>query len=246
MAGRLGTLCISLAFTACAANPSHAAGAYAIGKAWHSSWGGGASNATNYSDAGRAALLRCSRYGPGCAIAAYFSRKCFALAILPGTGAYYWATRDTIDEARTTVMDHCAASGRSCQAKVAFCDVRGLAVQLAPVIRQPASIPAPAAALQERPIAEEQIALPPIDWQLVLLLVIGLIALIGVAVVLRKQKFDLASGYSARSAEHYDSEAARFRAMSRKLDAETELAENVIKAKRRQAELEDIEEMFGD
>ncbi len=48
------------------------------------------------------------------------------------------------------------------------------------------------------------------------------------------------------SAEFYDSEAARFRAMSRKLDAETDLAENLIKAKRTRAELEEIAEMFRD
>ncbi len=34
--------------------------------------------------------------------------------------------------------------------------------------------------------------------------------------------------------------------MSRKLDAETELADSVIKAKRTRAELDDIEEMFRD
>jgi hypothetical protein len=48
------------------------------------------------------------------------------------------------------------------------------------------------------------------------------------------------------SAEHYDSEAARFRALSRKLDAETDLAESVIKAKRTRAELHDVEELFRD
>lgn len=46
------------------------------------------------------------------------------------------------------------------------------------------------------------------------------------------------------SAEHYDQEAERVRALSRKLDAETDLAESYIKAKRTRAELDDVEEMF--
>ena len=51
---------------------------------------------------------------------------------------------------------------------------------------------------------------------------------------------------ATETAEYYDEEAARYRAMSRKLDAETDLAESVIKAKRTRAELDDIEEMFRD
>jgi hypothetical protein len=47
-------------------------------------------------------------------------------------------------------------------------------------------------------------------------------------------------------AQQYDDEAAQYRAMSRKLDAETDLAESVIKAKRTRAELDDIEDMFKD
>jgi hypothetical protein len=238
---------MSIALSACAVNASHAAGAYAIGKSWRSSWGGGATNAANYADAGREALARCSKYGPGCEIAVYFNRKCFSLAVPPGTGAYYWATRDTIDEARATVMDHCVASGRSCEVKVAFCDMRGIAAPLPPEIRQVAPVPTAAAPrLEERPAPKEQLALPAVDGKLLLLLAIGLIVVIGVVVALRKLSFEFESGYSARSAERYDSEAARFQAMSRKLDAETELAESVIKAKRTQAELDDIQEMFRD
>lgn len=48
------------------------------------------------------------------------------------------------------------------------------------------------------------------------------------------------------TADHFDNEAARLRALSRKLDAETDLAESVIKAKRTRAELDDIEEMYRD
>lgn len=51
---------------------------------------------------------------------------------------------------------------------------------------------------------------------------------------------------AADLARQYDDEAARYRAMSRKLDAETDLAESVIKAKRTRAELDDFEAMFKD
>jgi hypothetical protein len=51
---------------------------------------------------------------------------------------------------------------------------------------------------------------------------------------------------TTESADYYDNEASRLRAISRKLEAETDLAESVIKAKRTRAELEDIEEIFRD
>lgn len=50
--------------------------------------------------------------------------------------------------------------------------------------------------------------------------------------------------HATGSAEEYEEEAARYRALSRKLDAETDLAESLIKAKRTRAELEDAEELF--
>jgi hypothetical protein len=46
--------------------------------------------------------------------------------------------------------------------------------------------------------------------------------------------------------QQYDDEAAQYRAMSRKLDAETDLAESVIKARRTRAELDDVEALFRD
>jgi hypothetical protein len=49
---------------------------------------------------------------------------------------------------------------------------------------------------------------------------------------------------AADLARQFDDEAAQYRAMSRKLDAETDLAESWIKAKRTRAELDDIEAMF--
>lgn len=51
---------------------------------------------------------------------------------------------------------------------------------------------------------------------------------------------------AAELARQYDDEAAQYRAMSRKLDAETDLAESLIKAKRTRAELDDIESIFKD
>jgi hypothetical protein len=51
---------------------------------------------------------------------------------------------------------------------------------------------------------------------------------------------------AADLARQYDDEAAQCRAMSRKLDAETDLAESLIKAKRTRAELDDIEAIFKD
>lgn len=244
MPGRMGTICLSVGICLSVVNASEAAGAYAIGKRFQSSWGGGASNAANYSDAGREALDRCSKFGPECAVVAYFSRKCFSLAIPPGTGAYYWVTRNTIDEARATVLDHCLASGRICEVKVAFCDARGLPAALPSESLQ--AIPGSASlgrGLERRAISDEHL---PINGQLVLFLAVSLLVLIGVAIAVRKQSFRLESGYSAHAAERYDNEAARFRAMGRKLDAEAELAESLIKAKRKQAELDDIEDMFRD
>jgi hypothetical protein len=46
-------------------------------------------------------------------------------------------------------------------------------------------------------------------------------------------------------AEYYEDQAARARALKRKLDAETELAESFINAKRTRAELDEIEEILG-
>jgi len=46
-------------------------------------------------------------------------------------------------------------------------------------------------------------------------------------------------------AEYYDDQASRARALKRKLDAETELAESFINAQRTRAELDEIEEILG-
>jgi hypothetical protein len=45
--------------------------------------------------------------------------------------------------------------------------------------------------------------------------------------------------------EYYDDQASRARALKRKLDAETALAESYINAKRARAELDEIEEILG-
>ena len=46
-------------------------------------------------------------------------------------------------------------------------------------------------------------------------------------------------------AEYYEDQASRARALKRNLDAETELAESYINAKRTRAELDEIEEILG-
>ena len=47
-------------------------------------------------------------------------------------------------------------------------------------------------------------------------------------------------------AQQYEDEAAQYRALSRNLDAQTDLAESFIKAKRSRAELDDVEEFLRD
>jgi hypothetical protein len=235
---------MSLALGACAVNSCAAAGAYAVGKSEHSSWGGGAKDAANYQEAGRGALGRCGQYGPGCAIVAYFSQKCFSLAIPPGTGAYYWATRDTLEAARQTVVDNCRATGRSCEIKVGFCDLRGLPM-VPPSIARPASVLAPSQS--DRGNAPRlEVSWEPIDGRLILFAAVAISAL-GIAVAFRKLSFHSESDYgsSMQAAERYDREAARFRGMGCKLDAETELAESYINAKRIRAELDEIEEILS-
>ncbi len=105
-----------------AINVSHAAGAYAIGRCPESLWV--VEETPRIMRCWARCMQHCAQHGPNCSIVTYFSRKCFSLAIPPGTGSYYWATRDTMAEAREAVMDHCLASGRSCEVKVAFCDAR--------------------------------------------------------------------------------------------------------------------------
>ncbi len=235
----------------CVSSTGNAAGAYAVGRGERGSWGGGARDAGSYADASRDALLHCANHGPNCSVVAYFSRKCFSLAIPPGTGGYFWATRDTVSEASQAAMQHCAASGRSCEIKVAMCDTRGLlpadALPPAPQVVPVPALPAPR--LEDRLVElGTNTRAPSIDGRLLVLLAVGLIALFGVAAALRKQSFRVESDFASatRAAGRYDSEAARFRAMSRKLDAESDLAESLIKAKRTRAELDDIEKMFRD
>jgi len=47
------------------------------------------------------------------------------------------------------------------------------------------------------------------------------------------------------SAEYYDDQASRMRALSRKLDAETGLAKTYIQAERAKAELDELSEILG-
>jgi hypothetical protein len=51
---------------------------------------------------------------------------------------------------------------------------------------------------------------------------------------------------SIEQVQQYDDEAAQYRALSRKLDAEAGLADSLIKAKRARAELDDVEQFLRD
>jgi len=237
---------VTIAASMCVSATGNAAGAYAVGRSDRGSWGGGARDAVNYTDASRDALLHCASHGPNCTIVAYFSRKCFSLAIPPGTGGYFWTTRDTVSEAKGAAMQHCANSGRVCEIKVAVCDVRGLvdaAIQPHPSTSGPG---AQMSATAELPPANGTGTWSPTGLHLFFLLAGA--AIVGLVIVALKRSSSVETGYSdfAQTAQAYDDEADRFRSMSRKLDAETELADSFIKAKRTRAELDDIEEMFRD
>jgi hypothetical protein len=70
--------------------------------------------------------------------------------------------------------------------------------------------------------------------------------IVGVATSLSEGSTSDSSLSAVEQAQQYDDEAAQYRAMSRKLDAETDLAESLIKAKRTRAELDDVEEFLRD
>lgn len=216
----------------------HAAGAYAVGRSERGSWGGGATNSTNFGEAARNALAHCETHGPSCVVVTYFSNKCFALAISPGTASYHWATRDSLANAQQVAMDHCLFSGRRCELKVGTCDTRGVEkVSNA----APKSVPT----LSEQTAPRNDTPTPQIGSDSILLLVCAIVAVAIAAVVLRKQSFQSESDWfsAAQSANEYDLQAARFRAMSRNLDAETKLADSFINSRRKQAELDDHEEL---
>ena len=85
--------------------------------------------------------------------------------------------------------------------------------------------------------------LPQRGFYLVVLVTGAMIA--GVAIAPQNRSSPNQAGYELdQAAELYDREAERFRAMSRKLVAEAELADSLIKAKRTRAELDDIEGLF--
>ena len=87
------------------------------------------------------------------------------------------------------------------------------------------------------------------DGALFFWLFVGIVTLIVCAAASPSSKGESTSSSTLSAtglAQQYDDEASQYRAMSRKLDAETDLAESVIKAKRTRAELDDIEEFFRD
>jgi hypothetical protein len=78
----------------------------------------------------------------------------------------------------------------------------------------------------------------------VILIVVLFIGFIIVRVIFGSTSSGMAIGGSA-SAEYFDHETARFQAMSRNLDAESELAESYVKARRTKAEVDELGEILG-
>ena len=237
MSARIIELAFMASILVANAQNASAAGAYAIGRSAHGSWGGGVGNAATYSDAARDALKRCEQHGPGCSIATYFSRKCFSLAIPLGTNNYYWATRDTLAEARQTVMDHCLASGRACEVKAGLCDVRGIAVEPSYVSPSPT------------------VRLAQADPQPMLLLIPAILLAIGLVIVLFGASTSKTSGHrrndsvggqdtATQGPERFDRAAAAIRALTRATEAETSLKRSQVENARAWSEYEELEELI--
>jgi hypothetical protein len=86
----------------------------------------------------------------------------------------------------------------------------------------------------------------------VLVLAVALAFLLGVIFKISDAVTSASSGddlpvelSTPETADYYDDQAARARALKRQLDAETELAESYINAKRTKAQLDEIEEILG-
>ncbi|MGD2131748.1 MAG: DUF4189 domain-containing protein [Maricaulaceae bacterium] len=62
---------------------------------------------------------QCAAFGQGCAVAAVFS-QCFAFAQSP-SGAWGWAVRDGLTEARQSAVANCTQGGEMCEAPIAMC-----------------------------------------------------------------------------------------------------------------------------
>jgi len=65
------------------------------------------------------ATSECSKFAGSCRVAAVFS-DCFAFARNP-TGAWGWAVRDAISDARSSAVANCSRHGASCEAPIAYC-----------------------------------------------------------------------------------------------------------------------------
>jgi hypothetical protein len=241
---------LAIAIAASAAAPSHiiAAGALASARLGQRTWGGLGYNDTTYEEAQRQALARCNQHGPGCRIVALFSLKCLAVATQVGTGASSWAVRATAAEAQKFVVNQCRSFGRPCEVKAAVCDRVGLPpsgtfANIPPAITAPLSQrPTPVAT--RFPIINLPDGNAPHIFDGVILVVVLFVGIIIIRVIFGSTSSGMAIGASA-SAEYYDHETARFQAMSRNLDAESELAESYIKARRTKAEVDELGEILG-
>jgi len=65
------------------------------------------------------ATSECAKFADGCRVAAVFS-DCFAFARNP-SGAWGWAVRTAISDARASAVANCARHGESCEAPIALC-----------------------------------------------------------------------------------------------------------------------------
>jgi Domain of unknown function (DUF4189) len=124
-------------------NPGNAASAVAVGRNGPRWWACPAMNYSTIAEAQYRALTMCAQRGPGCSIVTMFARACFAIAVQLSNSGYSWATRQTIEEARSVVLSQCLARGWPCEIKLSFCDTTMASPP--PVSPPPAPPPIPAA-----------------------------------------------------------------------------------------------------
>jgi Domain of unknown function (DUF4189) len=120
---------------------SSAEGALAIGSGPGGLWFTMATNRSPLQWAEDAAMRRCLEipmrraaqgtlffnqvWGVDCHVAFTFRRTCIAIALvkLPnGRAKYTWLTRESLSEAKSSVMSHCDPDGATCELKGSLCD----------------------------------------------------------------------------------------------------------------------------
>jgi hypothetical protein len=245
MARRGLAFTVAMVVSLCASGAGHAAGAFAVGVGAQGSWGGGTTNAANYAEATRRALLKCSEHGPGCMIVSTFTNTCFSIATQVGTSGYAWATRPTLADAKESAVRRCKSFGRRCQIRSAICD--RLAGSMNQLREQPTVTPRSSTSVQ--PSVTENRVLGS-HWPVYGLAVFLAIAIVIVAIGSIYSRDAARSSFieklsQADTAEKHDNDAARFWALKRKLDAESEYINAEIATARTRAELEELSELLN-